>query len=319
MGSWRARCLATGTPGSEVRAGETDRPKGQHRAPARPYFHALCEADRLEVLLVNARHVKNVPGRKTDVKDAEWLAQLCEVGLLRGSFIPPAEIAAIREVCRYRKKLTQARTSELQRLCRFDAHHALLARMHLEHIDHLAGMIGRLDTQIEQMVAPFCEQVRALCTIPGIGERTAQVLIGEIGVDMSRFPSADHLASWAGLCPGNNESAGKHRSGKTRKGNREVREALVEAAWAAGRTGTYLGARFRRLHRRFGKQGGSKAAVAIAHNLLVIVWFVLHDHAGYRDLGADYFTRRDNPDATKRRLIRELQALGYAVDLTPAA
>ena len=300
-------------------------------------------------------------------------------GAAARQFHPPAEIAAIREVCRYRKKLTQARTSELQRLCkvledggvkidsvassittvsaramvealvagesdprvladlargvlrkklpdlamalagRFDAHHALLARMHLEHIDHLAGMIGRLDTQIEQMVAPFCEQVRALCTIPGIGERTAQVLIGEIGVDMSRFPSADHLASWAGLCPANNESAGKHRSGKTRKGNREVREALVEAARAAGRTGTYLGARFRRLHRRFGKQGGSKAAVAIAHNLLVIVWFVLHDHAGYRDLGADYFTRRDNPDATKRRLIRELQALGYAVDLTPAA
>jgi transposase len=345
----------------------------------KPVFHALCEAEQLEVLLVNARHVKNVPGRKTDAKDAEWLAELCEVGLLRGSFIPPAEIAAVRELTRYRKKLTQARTSELQRLCkvledggvkldsvassittvsaramvealiagerdarvladlargvmrkkipdlamalqgRFGAHHALLARMHLEHIDQLSGMIERLDGEIDQVVAPFAEQVGLLRTIPGIGERTAQVLIGEIGVDMSRFPTADHLASWAGLCPGNNESAGKHHRARTRKGNREVREALVEAAWAAGRTGTYLGARFRRLHRRFGKQGGSKAAVAIAHNLLVIVWFVLHDRAGYRDLGADWFTRHDNPDAKKRRLIRELQTLGYTVDLTPAA
>jgi transposase len=136
---------------------------------------------------------------------------------------------------------------------------------------------------------------------------------------MTRFPTADHLASWAKFAPQPRQSAGKHHRAKTRKGNREVREALIEAAWAAGRTGTYLGARFRRLHRRFGKQGGSKAAVAIAHNLLVIVWFVLHDHAGYRDLGADYFTRHDNPDAKKRRLVRELQALGYAVDLTPAA
>jgi len=345
----------------------------------RPVFHALCEAEHLELLLVNARHVKNVPGRKTDAKDAEWLAELCEVGLLRGSFIPPAEIAAIREVTRYRKKLTEARTSELQRLCkvledsgvkidsvassittmsaramvealvagerdprvlaelalgrmrkkipdlamalsgRFTEQHALLARMHLEHVDHLTGMIQRLDTQVEQMVGPFAQQVRALRTIPGIGERTAQVLISEIGVDMSRFPTAGHLASWAGLAPGNNESAGKHRKAKTRKGNRELREALVEAAWAAGRTNTYLGARFRRLHRRFGKQGGSKAAVAIAHNLLVIVWFVLHDGAGYQDLGADWFTRHDNPDAKRRRLIRELQTLGYTVDLTPAA
>jgi transposase len=191
--------------------------------------------------------------------------------------------------------------------------------MHLEHIDHLSGMIGRLDTQIEEMVAPFAEQMRRLCTIPGIGQRTAQVLISEIGVDMSRFPTADHLASWVGLAPGNNESAGKHRSGRTRKGNREVREALVEAAWAAGRTATYLGARFGRLHRRFGKKGGGKAAVAIAHDLIVIAWHLLHDQSDYRDLGADYFTRHDNPDATKRRLVRQLQALGYTVDLTPAA
>jgi transposase len=301
----------------------------------RPVFHSLCEADvSFEVLLVNAGHVKNVPGRKTDVKDSEWLAQLLEVGLLRGSFIPPAEIAAIREVTRYRKKLIQSRTSELQRLgkvCedagikidsvasslttksardmiealiggqrdprvladlargvmrkkipdlsmalagRFAAHHAVLARAHLDHLDHLETMIARLDTQVAEMVAPFAGQVAGLCTIPGIGEHLAQVIISEIGVDMGRFPTAAHLASWAGLCPGNNESAGKHGNTRTRKGNREIRTALVEAAWATARTNTYLGARFRRLHRRFGKKNSGKAAVAIAHNLLVIIWHV---------------------------------------------
>jgi transposase len=347
-----------------------------------PVFHALCEADAdFEILLVNAAHVKNVPGRKTDVKDSQWLAQLLEVGLLRGSFIPPAEIAAIREVTRYRKKLIGSRTSELQRLgkvCedagikidsvasslttlsardmlealiggerdprvladlargvmrkkipdlsmaltgRFAAHHALLARTHLDHLDHLESMIARLDTQIEMMVRPFEAQMAALCTIPGIGDRLAQVIISEIGVDMGRFPTADHLASWAGLCPGNNESAGKHGNTRTRKGNREIRTALVEAAWAAARTNTYLGVRFRRLHRRFGKNNGGKAAVAIAHNLLVIIWHVLHDGVEFYDLGPDYFTR-PGTSATERRknhLIHELRTLGYTVEVTPAA
>ena len=303
----------------------------------KPVFHALCEADTLEVVLVNARHVKNVPGRKTDVKDSEWLAQLLECGLLRGSFIPPKEIAAIRELTRYRKKTIQARTRELQRLSkvledagikidsvassittlsardmiealiagerdprvladlargtmrnkipdltmacagRFGDHHALLARMHLDHIDHLTTMIDGLDERIEQVMAPFAQQLRLLRTIPGIGERAAQVLISEIGVDMSRFPTAAHLASWAGLCPGNNESAGRHKSGRTRKGNAEVRDILTECAWSAGKTGSYIGAQFHRLHRRFGKKGGGKAAIAVAHTLIVIVWHVLHD------------------------------------------
>jgi len=348
----------------------------------RPVFHALCEADAdFEVLLVNAGHVKNVPGRKTDVKDSQWLAQLLEVGLLRGSFIPPAEIAAIREVTRYRKKLIQSRTSELQRLgkvCedaglkidsvasslttksardmiealiagqrdprvlaelargvmrkkipdlsmalagRFAAHHAVLARAHLDHLDHLETMIARLDAQVEEMVAPFGGQVAGLCTIPGIGERLAQVIISEIGVDMGRFPTADHLASWAGLCPSNNESAGKHGNTRTRKGNREIRTALVEAAWATARTNTYLGARFRRLHRRFGKKNGGKAAVAIAHNLLIIIWHVLRDGVEFEDLGADYFTRPGNPTTIRRKdhLVHELRALGYTVEVTPAA
>jgi len=348
----------------------------------RPVFHALCEADvDFEVVLTNAAHVKNVPGRKTDVKDSQWLAQLLEMGLLRGSFIPPKEIAAIREVARYRKKLIQSRTSEVQRLgkvCedagikidsvasslktksardmiealiagerdsrvladlargvmrkkipdlsmalagRWAAHHTVLARLHLDHLDHLDDMIARLDIQVEEMVVPFGEQVAALCTIPGIAERTAQVVISEIGVDMSRFRTADHLASWAGLCPGNNESAGKHGNTRTRKGNREIRTALVEAAWATARTDTYLGARFRRLHRRFGKKNGGKAAVAIAHNLLIIIWYVLHDGVEFYDLGADYGTRPGTPATDRRKdyLLAELRAIGYTVEVTPAA
>jgi transposase len=347
----------------------------------RPVFHALCEAQRpLEVLLVNAAHVKNVPGRKSDALDAVWLAKLTECGLLRGSFIPPAEIAAIRELTRYRKKLIEQRTSELQRLgkvledggikigsvastlttlstrdmiealitgerdpavlanlargrmrnkipdltlaCvgRFGTQHALMCTLHLEHIDHLTDMIARLDTRIDEASLPFDQQTTLLATIPGISERTAQVIISEIGVDMTRFPTAAHLASWTGLCPGNNESAGKHRSGKTRKGNTELCAVLVESAWAAGRTSTYVGAKFRRFHRRFGKTGGQKAAVATAHTLIVIIWHVLADSTAYRDLGSDYFTRRvDHPEARKRRLIRELEALGHKVTIEPAA
>lgn len=345
----------------------------------RPVFHALCEAEQIEVLLVNARHAKNVPGRKTDVKDSEWLAQLLECGLLRGGFIPPRDVVAIRELTRYRKKLIETRTRELQRLSkvledggikidsvaskittrsardmiealiagerdphvladlargvmraklaelalacagRFDEHHALLARLHTDHIDHLTTMIDGLDSRIEQTIDPFAEQLRLLTTIPGIGERAAQVIISEIGVDMSCFPTAAHLASWAGLCPGNNESAGKHKSGQTRKGNLEVRSILAECAWAAGRTNTYVGARFRRMHRRFGKKGGRKAAIAIAHTLIEIIWHVLHDHTEYHDLGSDYFTRHDNPEARKQRLIHDLHTLGYDVTVHPAA
>jgi transposase len=203
---------------------------------------------------------------------------------------------------------------------RFVDHHALLAQMHLDHIDHLSAMIERLDGRIEAVIAPFGKQLQLLCTIPGIGPHAAQVIIGEIGVDTSRFPTPAHLASWAGLCPGNHESAGKHRSGRARKGNQEIREILTECAWSAGRTSTYVGARFRRLHRRFGKTGGKKAAFATAHTLIEIIWHVLTDGMEYRDLGADYFTRRlDTPDAAKMRLIRQLKELGYEVTVQPAA
>jgi transposase len=347
----------------------------------RPVFHALCAAERpLEVLLVNARHVKNVPGRKSDALDAVWLAELTECGLLRGSFIPPPQIAAIRELTRYRKKLIEQRTSELQRLAkvledggikidsvasalttlsardmiealingerdpavlaelargkmrskipdlrlacagRFGAQHALMCTLHLEHIDHLTDMIARLDTRIDEASLPFARPIELLATIPGISERAAQVIISEIGVDMARFPTAAHLASWAGLCPGNNESAGKHRSGRTRKGNKELRALLTECAWSAGRTSTYVGAQFRRFHRRFGNKGGQKAATATAHTMIVIIWHVLAETTAYRELGTDYFTTRiDSPDARKRRLIRELEALGHKVTIEPAA
>jgi transposase len=370
-----------GHGGCGRRLGETHRRKRRQGAPGRPHFHALCEAEHpLEILLVNARHVKNVPGRKSDALDAVWLAKLTECGLLRGSFIPPAEIAAIRELTRYRKKLIEARTSELQRLgkvledsgikidsvasklttmsardmiealingerdpgvlaelargrmrskipdlrmaCagRFGAQHALMCTLHLEHIDHLVDMIARLDTRIDEASLPFGAHTELLATIPGIAERAAQVVISEIGVDMTRFPTAAHLASWAGLCPGNNESAGKHRSGRTRKGSVELCAVLCECAWSAGRTNTYVGAQFRRFHRRFGKKGGKKAATATAHTLIVIIWHVLAENTAYRDLGSDYFTRRiDSPYARKRRLIRELEALGHKVSIEPAA
>lgn len=347
----------------------------------RPVFHALCAAERpVEVLLVNAAHVKNVPGRKSDVLDAAWLAELTECGLLRGSFIPPPQIAALRELTRYRKKLIEARTSELQRLAkvledagikidsvastlttrsardmvealiagerdpqvlaelargrmrtkiadlrlacagRFGEQHALMCSLHLTHLDHLTAMIGRLDTRIDQACLPFAHQIGLLATIPGIGERAAQVIVSEIGVDMTRFPTAGQLASWAGLCPGNNESAGRHRSGRTRKGNAALCAVLTECAWAANRTHTYLGAQFHRFHRRFGVKGARKAATATAHTLIVIIWHVLADDTGYHDLGPDYFTHRAaHPEARRRRLVRELQALGHTVIIDPPA
>lgn len=216
----------------------------------------------------------------------------------------------------------RAKIGDLEQAClgRFGDQHALLARLHLEHLDHLSMMIEELDHRIELVTAPFALQTTLLKTIPGIGDRAAQVIISEIGVDMTRFPTAAHLASWAGLCPGNNESAGRRISGRTRKGNQQIRTILTECAWAARRSDTYVGARFRRLHRRFGKQGGGKAAIAIADTLIVIIWHVLHDNTAYRDLGSDYFTRRyDHPDAKKNRLIRELQNLGLHVDVRPAA
>jgi transposase len=345
----------------------------------KPVWHVLEAEPSFELLLVNAHHVKNVPGRKTDVSDAVWLCQLLECGLLRGSFVPPRQIAELRDLTRYRSRLTEERTRETQRVQGlledagikldsvvtdvlgksaramldallagerdvavlaelaqtrmrpkipelrlaleggFGEHHALLLRMHLTHVDQLTMMIEELDVRIDQAIAPFRRQVDRLMTIPGVGERTAEVILAEIGVDMTRFPTAGHLASWAGMCPGNHESAHKRRSGKARKGNAALRAALCEAAWAATHTKGYLGAQYRHLLRRFGKSGQAKASFAVGHTILVIVWHLLASDRDYEDLGGDYFTRRTDAEARKRYLIRQLEELGTKVTVEPAA
>jgi transposase len=346
----------------------------------KPVWYVLEEMAGVELLLVNARHVKNLPGRKTDVADAAWLAQLLECGLLRGSFVPPREVARLRDLTRYRTKLVQERVRETQRIQklledagikldsvasdvlgkssrdmlealiagerdprvlagkartnmrkkipelrralvgRFDAHHALLLRMHLDHVDQLLTMEHRLDGEIDRLMAPFAEPATRLVTIPGVGKRTAEVVVAEIGIDMTRFPTADHLASWAGLCPGNHESAGKRKSGRPRKGNAALRTAMVEAAWAAAHTNdSYLAAQYRRFKRRFGKKSEGKALFAVAHSMIVIIWHVLAEARDYEDLGADYFERRTTTATRERYLVRELEKLGHTVVLQPAA
>jgi transposase len=341
----------------------------------KPVWMVLEDAASFELKLVNARHVKQVPGRKTDVGDAAWLARLGEVGLLRGSFIPPREIRQLRDLTRYRKRLIQDRTREGQRVEKVledtgikmqavasktlgksgramldaliagerdpelladlakgrlrhklddlvsalqgdvGAHHVEMLRMHLEHIDYLTDAIDRLDRRIDEVMALFVPARQQLATIPGIGEQIAEVLVAECGPDMSVFPTAAHLASWAGLCPGSNESGGKHRSGATRPGNVWLLDALTQAAWSAARTDTFLAARFRRLSRRVGKK---KAIVAVAHSLIVAIWHVLTNHCDYQDLGADWYDAWD-PKARTRSLVRQLQALGHHVILEPAA
>jgi transposase len=350
-----------------------------------PVYHALIEhGDFEKVLVCNAGHVKNVPGRKTDLADAEWLVQLLECGLLAGSFIPPAEIKAARDVIRYRAKVVQSRTSEVQRLGnvlqdagikidsvassiaaksgramiealidgerrgtvladlakgrmrakipdlamalegRFGEHHALMCRLHLDHIGHLDGMIKRLDAQAEAMMAPFRAARDPLTTIPGIGPLAAAAVISETGPDVREFfPDAAHLASWAGICPGNHESAGKRRSGRRRHGNAHLQPVLVESAWAAVRHDGYLKSLY---HRHVMKWGGyrsqlakKKAIVVVAHAILLIVWHVLATGKPYDELGADYFTRRLDPERETRRLIARLEALGHTVTLEPAA
>jgi len=346
----------------------------------RPVWSALEDLDGVELLLVNAHHVKNLPGRKTDVNDAVWLAQLLECGLLRGSFVPSPVIARLRDLTRYRKKLIEDRAREVQRVqkaleiagvkldsvvsdvmgkaarrmldalivgerdveviaemaltrmrpkipelqlaleSRFDDHNALMVSMHLGHIDHLSAAIERLDQEVERELTPFAEQAQRLCTMPGIGQRTAEVVIAEIGVDMSRFPTAGHLASWAGLCPGHHESAGKQRSGKARKGDAALRTALCEAAWSAAKTrDTYLAAQFRRFSRRFGKKQEGKAIFAVAHTMIVGIWWMLTNSVDYVELGGDYFEQRTDQAAQTRRLVRQLERLGHQVSLTPAA
>ena len=332
--------------------------------------------DEFECMLVDARHVKQVPGRKTDVKDAEWLCQLLEAGLLNASFVPPKPIRTLRNLTRYRKAQIAERQREANRLhkiledtgikldCvasdilgasgramldalvagttdpeiladlakgklrakipalrealegRFDEEHALVVGAILTHIDFLDEQITLLSNAIGEKIAPFEKAVELLCTIPGIQRRTAEVMIAEIGTDMSVFPTAKHLASWAGLCPGNDKSAGKRRSGRTRHGSKWLSIALTEAAHANIRSrDTYLSAQYRRLkHRR----GHRKAIGAVRHSIIVSAWHMLSTGELYRETGSDYFTRLD-PDKHARRLIAQLERLGHTVTLERAA
>ena len=339
----------------------------------RPVFNIL--EGTLEVILTNARDARGYKARKTDVIDAEWLADLLRHGLLKPSFIPPLPIRELRDLTRYRESLVREQTALANRIQKLiesaniklgqvasDALgvsgklrlRALAAgETDAEKMSHLARralkrkqpqlqqalegrvtpaqrwILGQLLDQYDQVEAalqsvaerirqevdssadPFVpEAVKLLDTVPGIGETVAQIIVAEIGVDMERFPTDHHLASWAGMCPGNNESAGKRKSGKTTKGSRYLRAALVQAAWAAShQQGTYLAAQYKRLVKRMGKK---KALVAVGHSMLVMVYHVLQNRTRYQELGGDYFDRR-NVDKQRKRLIRQLESLGVKV------
>ena len=328
-----------------------------------------------ELLLANARHIKAVPGRKTDVRDCEWIADLLRHGLLKASFVPDRGARELRELTRYRTSLVRERTAEANRLQktleganiklaavatdilgksgreilaalvagstdaaalaqlakgrlreklpaleralvgRFGAHQRFLVAQQLAHLDFLDAAIAEVSAEVAERLRPFEDALTRLDTIPGIGRYVAETLVAEIGTDMSRFPTAAHLASWAGMCPGNNESAGKRRSGKTRKGSPWLRALLVQAAHAAARKrDTYLAAQYRRLAAR---RGASKAAIAVGHTILTIAYHLLRRDTEYQELGPRYFDEHDR-QTVERRLVRRLEALGNKVTLEPA-
>jgi transposase len=343
-----------------------------------PVWNVLEAAEAgFELLLVNARHVKAVPGRKTDVKDSEWLADLLRHGLLKASFVPDRAQRELRELTRYRTALVQERAAEVNRLQktleganvklagvatdvlgvsgrrildalaagatdpaalaelakgrlrqklpelqraltgRVGAHQRFLLAQQLAHLDDLDEALAALDAEVAARLRPFAAQVAQLDAIPGVGQRTAEVLLAEVGADVRRFPTAAHLASWAGMCPGNHESAGKRLSGRTRKGNQALRAALIQAAHAAGRTKhTYLAAQSQRLTARRGRK---RAIVAVGHSILVIAYHLLKDpQRPYQDLGPGHLDQRDR-ERVGRRLVRRLETLGYRVALEPPA
>jgi len=339
----------------------------------KPVYNVL--ASHFEVWIVNARDMKQVPGRKTDVCDAEWICKLMSIGLLKRSLIPEVAQRDLRDLTRYRRRLVEERTAASNRLekiledsniklaavvsrlqgvsaramlealiCgetdtakladlaqarlrskipeleaalvgQIRDHHRFMWRELLYHLDELNARLAALNERIAAYTAPHEAVLQRLCTIPGIQRWTAEVILAEIGPNVTAFPTAQHLASWACLCPGNNISANKRRSGKTRRGQNWLRPALVEAAWATSHTQTYFGSQFHRLRAR---RGDKRAAVAVAHSILIVVYHLLADpEAVYTELGADYFTKR-NPEQEQRRAVRKLETLGFTVTLAPA-
>ena len=328
--------------------------------------------DDFELILVNAQHIKQVPGRKTDVKDCEWIAQLLQHGLLPKSFVPNREQRELRDLTRTRTKITQTKASVINRIQKVleDAniklasvvtdilgvsgrnmleqiiageinpeklsdlarrklrgkipelqialdgkiteHHRFLLKLHFEELKKLEEIIEELDQKIGEKMRPFEELVSLLITIPGIARKTAEIIIAEIGVNMDQYPTASNLASWAGICPGSNESAGKKKSGKTTKGNQALRVALCECAWGASRKkNSYFSAQYKRL---VGRRGKKRAIVALGHTLLIIVYHVIKNKMIYQELGSDHFIKL-KPERYKNYHKRKLEELGYKVVL----
>lgn len=339
----------------------------------RPVFNIL--EGNFEVMLVNARHIKAVPGRKTDIKDSQWIAELLQHGLLRASFIPPVEQRDLRDLTRHRSNFIRERVNLVNRVQkvleaaniklasvasdvmgvsgramlaaivegsaspevmadlakgtmrkkhdlliqalegRVRPHQRFILAQLLCQIDSIDETIKCFDQQIEEYCRPFEQAVELVDTIPGIARRTAEIIVSEIGIDMSRFPSAQHLAAWAGVAPGNYESGGKTLSTSTRKGNRSLRTILVQAAHALAHTKTYLAAQFRRIS---GRRGKKRAAVAVAHSILTIAYHLISRQEPYKDLGADYFDKHRHV-SVKKRLIKRLEKLGYQVSVEPVS
>lgn len=340
----------------------------------KPIYNLLEQAE-ITALVVNAAHIKVVPGRKTDVKDAEWIADLLRHGLLQGSYIPDRPQRELRELVRYRQSLVGERAREVQRIQKvleganiklssvatdvlgvsgramLDAivngidhpetlanmakgrlkkkheelvdslqgllsdHQRMMLELQLRHIDSLDQAIARLNKEIEDRLRPFKGEIELLDTIPGVGRQAAEEIIAEIGVDMSRFPSSAHLASWAGMAPGNNESAGKRKSGRTRKGNKSLRTTLTEAARAAAHTkDTYLSAQY---HRIASRRGANRAAVAVGHSILVSAYHILKTGKPYQELGANYFDQR-RKKIVVNNMIKRLNSLGFKVTIEAA-
>ena len=338
----------------------------------KPVFNLL--EGRFTVWLVNAQHIKQVPGRKTDMKDCEWIAQLLQCGLLHPSYIPELVIRQLRDLTRQRSQLVAEQTAVANRIQkvledanikpgtvasdilgvsgramlaamiagqidpevlaelargrlrdkipqlrqalegRVTDHHRFLLRMHPDQLAALDNLIARLNARIAELTAPFEEAIQRLMTIPGVDRRTAENLIAELGHDLTAFASAAHLSSWAGICPGNHQSAGKSQSGRTTRGNRWLRQTLTQAVWAASHTkATYLSSQFRRLA---GRRGKKRALVATGHTLLVIIYHVIKDGAVYNELGADYLDNL-NPERLTRYLVKHLERMGHRVILEP--